>query len=390
MIRFKMAQAVQILKEKDVDAWLTFVRESDTIPDPMLELIVGTHIVWPSVFILTKHGRCIAIVGSLDAQNVKDHAPYEIVDYVDSIRDPLLEVLEANDPAQIAINTSSSDVTADGLTHGMYLRLLKILTNTPFVERLVSSESIVSALRGRKLPEEVVRIRAAVEETEAIFDEVSDFLRIGLTEEDVHNFIKQRMVFRNLEPAWNPEQCPAVFTGPESAGAHTKPTDRKIDYGHLLNIDFGVRKRAYVSDLQRLWYFHLPGETTIPADVEKAFLTVRDAVRKAAEYIKPGIEGWRVDHVARETVTAAGYPEYPHALGHQVGRKAHDGSALLCPKWERYGNLPYSPVEAGQVFTLEPRLFVEGHGTASLEEIILITDHGCEFLSHPQETLITK
>ena len=364
MIRVKMAQAVQILKEKDVDAWLTFVRESDTISDPMLELIVGTHIVWPSVFILTKHGHCIAIVGSLDAQNVKDHAPYEIVDYVDSIRDPLLEVLEANDPAQIAINTSSSDITADGLTHGMYLRLLEILASTPFVERLVSSESIVSALRGRKLPEEVVRIRAAVEETEAIFDEVSDFLRIGLTEEDVHNFIKQRMVFRNLEPAWNPEQCPAVFTGPESAGAHTKPTDRKIDYGHLLNIDFGVRKRAYVSDLQRLWYFHLPDETTIPDDVEKAFL--------------------------RETVTAAGYPEYPHALGHQVGRKAHDGSALLCPKWERYGNLPYSPVEAGQVFTLEPRLFVEGHGTASLEEIILITDHGCEFLSHPQETLITK
>ena len=387
MIRVKMAQAVQILKEKDVDAWLTFVRESDTISDPMLELIVGTHIVWPSVFILTKHGHCIAIVGSLDAQNVKDHAPYE---NVDSIRDPLLEVLEANDPAQIAINTSSSDITADGLTHGMYLRLLEILASTPFVERLVSSESIVSALRGRKLPEEVVRIRAAVEETEAIFDEVSDFLRIGLTEEDVHNFIKQRMVFRNLEPAWNPEQCPAVFTGPESAGAHTKPTDRKIDYGHLLNIDFGVRKRAYVSDLQRLWYFHLPDETTIPDDVEKAFLTVRDAIRKAAEYIKPGIEGWRVDHVARETVTAAGYPEYPHALGHQVGRKAHDGSALLCPKWERYGNLPYSPVEAGQVFTLEPRLFVEGHGTASLEEIILITDHGCEFLSHPQETLITK
>ena len=95
-----------------------------------------------------------------------------------------------------------------------------------------------------------------------------------------------------------------------------------------------------------------------------------------------------VDAVARNYIIDAGYEGYPHGLGHQVGRQAHDGSALLCPKWDRYKNLPYSKVEAGQVFTLEPRLTVEGYGVATIEEIVVVTDKGCEFLSKPQEELI--
>jgi Xaa-Pro aminopeptidase len=100
------------------------------------------------------------------------------------------------------------------------------------------------------------------------------------------------------------------------------------------------------------------------------------------------VEGWTVDQVARSYIMEMGYADFPHALGHQVGRKAHDGSTLLCPKWERYGSLAYSRTEAGQVFTLEPRLTVPGHGVATIEEIVQVTDSGCVFLSEPQEELI--
>jgi len=388
MVNEKIEQALKILKEKDVDMWLTFTRETASTPDPTLELILGTHVVWPSAFILTRSGRKTAIVGSLDAQNIRDHADYEVIGYVDSVKEPLLEILEKEDPKRIALNFSTNDTMADGMTHGMYLILEEYLKGTGYENRLESSEALVAALRGRKSPAEIERIRKAIMETLRIFDEVTQFVKTGHSEQDVQAYIRERMEERGLTAAWDPEQCPAVFTGPESAGAHAGPTKRKIEPGHIMNIDFGVRVEGYVSDLQRTWYFLRPGEAEAPQAVQKGFQTIRDAIRAAAGALKPGVPGWEVDHVARQYILDAGYGEYPHALGHQVGRMAHDGSGLLCPKWDRYKNLPYSKVEAGQVFTLEPRLTVEGHGVATIEEIAVVTETGCEFLSDTQESLI--
>ena len=122
--------------------------------------------------------------------------------------------------------------------------------------------------------------------------------------------------------------------------------------------------------------------------MQRGFETIYNAVHKAAAALKPGMLGWEVDAVARNYIVEAGYEEYPHGLGHQVGRQAHDGAALLCPKWDRYKDLPYSVVEEGQVYTIEPRLTVEGYGIATIEEIVVVTKDGCEFLSDPQTDLI--
>jgi Xaa-Pro aminopeptidase len=277
---------------------------------------------------------------------------------------------------------------ADGLTHGMYLLLQDYLKDTPYLSRLTSSEQIVAALRGRKSPKELDRIREAIKLTLRIFDDVSGFLKPGQTEKEIAAFIKEKVEAAGVEAAWDPEQCPAVFTGPESAGAHAGPTDRKTEKGHIMNIDFGVKLDGFCSDLQRTWYYLRDNETEAPAEVMKGFVTIRDAIRKATDAIKPGLEGWTIDDLARSHIVSNGYEEYPHALGHQIGREAHDGAGLLCPRWERYGKLPHDKIEAGQVYTVEPRLTVEGHGVATLEEIIVVTEDGCEFLSAPQEELM--
>jgi Xaa-Pro aminopeptidase len=81
---------------------------------------------------------------------------------------------------------------------------------------------------------------------------------------------------------------------------------------------------------------------------------------------------------------AQGYPEYMHALGHQVGRMAHDGGGLLAPRWERYGRTPFLPVEEGQVYTLELGVMVEGRGYLGLEEMVLVTPDGVEWLTARQ------
>ena len=94
-----------------------------------------------------------------------------------------------------------------------------------------------------------------------------------------------------------------------------------------------------------------------------------------------------MDDAARASLVADGYPEYKHALGHGLGRVAHDGATLLGPRWDRYGQTPYGIVEAGNVFTLELGIEVPGRGYVGLEEDVLVTDDGIEWLSTPQREL---
>jgi len=209
-----------------------------------------------------------------------------------------------------------------------------------------------------------------------------------MTEREVAAFILSEVDRLGVETSWERELCPSVFTGPESAGAHAGPTDRVIERGHVLNIDFGTRTEQYCSDMQRTWYFLREGETAAPPEVQGPFDTIRDSIRLAAEAIRPGMQGREIDAVARGHITGKGYPEYPHALGHQIGRMAHDGAGLLCPEWERYGTLPYLEIEEDQVYTLEPRITIPEYGIATMEEIIAVRPDGGEFLSHPQTELI--
>jgi len=311
-----------------------------------------------------------------------------IVPYVQGITEPLVEVLERIDPEKIAIDFSLDDEVSDGLTHGQFLLLQKILEGTPYGSRLVSADGIVSRLRSRKTEPELARIERACAETVDLFSKMHPRLRIGMTEKQIAAVMVGIMLEKGLSRAWDADHCPAVFTGPESAGAHAGPTDRVMEAGHLMNVDFGMRYKGYCSDLQRTWYCLKAGEKEPPALVTKAFFAVRDAVRKAAEFLRPGVRGVEVDAVARGHITSLGFDEYPHALGHQIGRAAHDGAGLLCPRWERYGTKPDSIVEAGQCYTLEPRVTVKGHGVATVEEIVVITGDGVRFLSRPQNEIM--
>jgi Xaa-Pro aminopeptidase len=384
MIREKIEQAVGILCEEGIDLWLTFVRESEVNNDPVLDLILGANCTWQSAFMIPRHGDPVAVVGSLDEARIRETGVYEVLGYTKSIKEVLLAQLEKIGPESIAINYSENDIMADGLSHGMYLILEDLLEGTGYAKGLVTSEKIVSKLRGRKSDEEIRRITAAVELTEELFDRVSRIMKPGMTEKEVAASMQREVDKEGVETSWERELCPSVFTGPESAGAHAGPTDRKIEKGHVLNIDFGVRVEQYCSDLQRSWYFLRDGETSAPPDVVRAFDTIRDAISLAAEKIRPGMEGRAIDTLARSYIVEKGYEEYPHALGHQVGREPHDGAGLLCPEWERYGNLPYLKVEEGQVYTLEPRIQIPGYGVATIEEIIVVRGGGGEFLSHPQ------
>jgi len=158
--------------------------------------------------------------------------------------------------------------------------------------------------------------------------------------------------------------------------------------GHLVNIDFGVKVNGYCSDLQRNFYVLREGEDKAPEEVLKGFNTIVNAIQSSKDGIKPGLKGVDIDTIARDIIVKNGYAEFPHGLGHQVGMYPHDGTALLGPAWEKYANKPFELLEKGMVFTIEPRLNVEGYGISSVEEMVIITESGAEWLSHPQKDLI--
>jgi Xaa-Pro aminopeptidase len=383
----KVDQAIGILNEKDVDVWLTFVRETSQVCDPSLSLILGPDLqmTWHSAFILTRQGQRIAIVGRYDVENVRSTGAYgEVIGYDQSIRQPLIDVFRRLNPECIAINYSESDPSADGLTHGMWTQLFRLLEGTSYAARLISAENVIGALRGRKSQSEVDRVRAAVKETLAIFDQVTRFLRPGLKETEIRDYIHDKRVDRGLTTAWEMEFCPIVNGHPDTPIGHAQASERRTERAHTLQIDFGVMKDGFCSDLQRMWYFLDKGETRPPAEVQRAFEAVRGAILAAAEVLRPGALGWEVDKAARSTLVKAGYPEYQHATGHHVGRTAHDGATVLGPRWERYGETINGVVEAGNIFTLELGVQVPNRGYVSLEEDVLVTANGLEWLSQPQ------
>ncbi len=383
-LREKISQAVSILRELDKDVWLIFVRETTELADPSFKLVSPTGVVWQSALIFARNGGAIAIVGHFDAEGFRRSGLFsEVIGYHESIGPDLRRVLTRINPRQIAINYSPSNHAADGMTHGMYMVLQNLLADTPFVNRLASADDIVSRLRGRKSPSEVTLIRAAVGVTEELLAALTCELHPGRSEREIASLLHGWMSERGLQPAWDLDHCPVVNTGPESVVGHAAPSDRRIERGHIVHLDFGVLREGFCSDLQRVWYLRRRGECGAPRGVLRAFAAVRGAIEAGAVALRPGAVGWQVDDAARRYIVSAGYPEYQHALGHQLGRTAHDGATILGPRWERYGDTPLGVVEAGNVYTLELGVPTEA-GFVGLEEDVLVTAQDCQYLSTPQ------
>lgn len=387
LIKEKVHQAQSILTEFDLDCWLTFVRETALNGDPVLPFLVEGDLTWHSAFIITPN-HAYAIVGQYDRQGVLDVGAYdEVIGYVKGIKEHFLAMMKRLDPKKVAANYSVGSEICDGLTHGMYLTLRDFLYELDMQDRIVSAEKIVSALRARKTPAEVENIKKAIRITEEIFSEVAVFIAPGRTEKEIAAFMKRKAEAAGVTYAWDPRSCPAVFTGPDTAEAHYGPTDRVVQRGHVLNMDFGLKYNGYCSDLQRTFYILEEGETSAPPEVRKGFDTIVTAIELARKQMRPGVQGVEIDKTARTYIMQAGYPEYPHGLGHQVGRFAHDGTALLGPAWEKYAQKPFQKLEKGMVFTLEPRLPVPGRGIVTIEEMVIVTENGADFLSTPQREL---
>jgi Xaa-Pro aminopeptidase len=387
LVKEKVAQAVGILNELDIDMWMLVGREMSTLCDPSIPIVVGAGATWPSAFIITRGGEAHAIVGTGDVAQIEAGGIYTPHGYVMGWSEPLRAVISQFDPRTIALNYSMDNDKADGLTYGMWLNLNRALAGTPYPDRFISAEPIASRVRGRKSPEERARIKHACAETERLFREMIDWVRIGTTEQEIHRFLHDRCRERGYGLSWEQEYDPTVTAGDKSPIGHVGPTTNAVEKGKLLRIDFGITIDGYSSDMQRTWYFLRDDETDAPPPVKRDFETVARAIQEGFRAVRPGIPGWQVDKAARDFFEERG-KEWRFALGHQLGHVAHDGGGGFYPRWERYGEKPNEIVEVGQCYVLEIGAFVEGYGPISLEDDLEVTEDGAQWFVPPQTELL--
>jgi Xaa-Pro aminopeptidase len=383
----KVDQAIALLNELNIDLWLTFTQKmGDAGGDPVYPIIFGDRDLGAGLLLITRHGERIAIVGGLDvaippATGIWD----QVVEYKESLGKTLVEVLTRLDPAHIAINFARNNPKADGLSYGKYLWLTETLADTPFTERLISAENLITRLRGRKSPGEIALIKAAIARTDEVFEETSLFLAPGRTGREIYDFMLEVVRQRGLETAWSRDHCPIVTVGPVAPIGHTPPGNTVLQRGWTLQIDFGIKYKGFCGDFQRMWYVLEDGETAPPTEVLRLFDTVRRGVDAIIDNLKPGIPTWKPAEAAQAVLVGAGYPAFKYGVGHQLGRATHDGGQGL----GRYREgQPESLIEAGNVFTAEGlETLLEGRGWISLEDDVLITEMGNQVLTTQQRAL---
>jgi Xaa-Pro aminopeptidase len=326
----------RIMAEQEIDVWLTFTRENTT--DPLLKVIGVEHIVARGAFIFARKGkefRKIAIAASYDVDPIHQSGLYdEVIAYrSEGVKPHLKQAIEALGAKTIAVNYSRDVPIADGLTVGLRAYLDEALGEQ--TKKFISSERLVISLLGRKLPEEIAALEKAAIGTQRIIAEAltPDRVTPGVTtEKDLNAWMEARAKELGFGVAFT-----SVVVGPQRG--HSDPTDRVIERGDVIRIDWGASYDGYCADIQRTAYVLKEGESAAPDWLQRLWNATLAANRAGVAALKPGNTGNDVDKAARGSLVAAGYPEYPHGTGHAIGLKVHDVGPMLGPDWpERYGD----------------------------------------------------
>ncbi|HWH93346.1 MAG TPA: Xaa-Pro peptidase family protein [Baekduia sp.] len=231
---------------------------------------------------------------------------------------------------------------------------------------LVAAAGLVEELRAVKDAGELDKIRAAAKLADAALTEVLGRGLAGRTERDVALDIEFTMRKAGAE---GPSFAPIVAAGEHSALPHAAPRDVAIPTGTLVTIDWGAQLDGYASDCTRTF---ATGELD-PRDREIYELVLR-AQEESLAAVRAGAGGREVDAVARDIITAAGHGEhFGHGLGHGVGAEVHEGPRL--------SQRSEATLEAGQVVTVEPGVYVPGAVGVRIEDLAIVTDDGAEVLT---------
>ncbi|MFC6736745.1 aminopeptidase P family N-terminal domain-containing protein [Halolamina salina] len=221
LVAEKVEQARDAVAESDADVWLIFCRETDEIHEPTLPYVLGFDVVWPTAIVIGSEESTV-VLGQHDAPTAEELGVHEVRPYDESIEEPLRETLARLGAETVAVNFDRDDNVADGLTHGMYLRLDDLLPDREFV----GAGGIVADVRGIKSGTEHERVAAAAETTLDLLHDAADEWTLETTEEEVADYLHGRMREAGFDSAWSWEYCPTVHAGGDADGGGEAQAER--------------------------------------------------------------------------------------------------------------------------------------------------------------------
>ena len=240
---------------------------------------------------------------------------------------------------------------------------------------LVPASGDVERLRAVKDAGEIEAIRRAAELSDEVFRALAASPLAGRSERDVAWEAERRL--RELGASAVAFDV-AVASGPNGALPHAHPGERRIGPGELVVLDAGCVVDGYCSDCTRTFATGEP-----PSELQRAYAVCLEAQLAGLAAVRPGATGGEVDAAARDVIEAAGLGErFGHGLGHGVGLDVHEGPLL------RSGS--EDVLEPGNVVTVEPGVYLPGVGGVRIEDLVLVTEGGCERLTTaPKELVVT-
>ena len=216
-------------------------------------------------------------------------------------------------------------------------------------------------------------LKEAADIADAAFKHILDYIKPGLMELDVANELE---FFMRKSGATSSSFDIIVASGWRSALPHGVASNKVIEKGDFVTMDFGALHKGYVSDITRTIAVGEPSDK-----LKEIYDVVLESQLRAMDQIKPGLTGIQADAIARDYITEKGYGEYfGHSLGHGIGLEVHEGPGLSYRSETK--------LVPGMVVTVEPGIYLPSIGGVRIEDDTLITESGNETLTHSTKDLI--
>jgi len=334
-------------------------------PGPTLTHLTGLHfhlMERPVVLFFAKDQDPALVLPELELQKVAS-LPYKL---------QVFAYPENPSEWNNAFRKAAQALDLDGKRIGVEPRQLRLLdfrhvkAGAPEAEYPDASD-ILSGLRLKKDQAEVGAMRMAVKIAQTALEATIPLIKIGMTERE----LSSELVVQLLKHGSQPEMpfSPIVSGGPNSANPHASPTERKLQTGDLLVIDWGATHDGYISDLTRTFAV---GE--VDDEYQKIHKIVQEANAAGRAAAKPGAHCADVDIAARDVIEKSGYGKYfTHRTGHGIGMEGHEEPYI------RGDNMQI--LEPGMAFTVEPGIYLPGRNGVRIEDNVVISETGADVLS---------
>lgn len=339
-------------------------------PGPTLTYLTGLrfHLMErPVVLFVAKDQDPVVVMPELELQKVAS-LPYklQVFAYPEKLS-------EWNDAFRKAVQALGLDGKRIGV-EPRQLRLLEfrhVKAGAPEADYPDASD-VLAGLRLRKDKAEVDAMRRAVKIAQDALEATIPFIKIGMTEKELSSELVMQLLKHGSEPEI--PFAPIVSGGLNSANPHASPSDRKLQAGDLLVVDWGAAYDGYISDLTRTFAV---GE--VDEELKKTHKIVQEANAAGRSAAKPGVPCADVDIAARAVIEKAGYGEFfTHRTGHGIGMEGHEDPYM------RGDNMQI--LEPGMAFTVEPGIYLPGRNGVRIEDNVVITETGADVLSNmPRE-----